>query len=119
MNRAFPSLIVGAVLTVMSNSTLGAIDISGCNFPAAPEIPDGATATGDAMIAASKAVKEFVATAEAELKCLDDAKAAVGEEMSQEDLDVYTQAYNGQVDLLNETANGFNEQVRVYKSREE
>jgi hypothetical protein len=119
MNRAFLSAIVAATLSLTANSALAALDIGACSFPETPVVPDGATATGDDMVAASKAIKEYVTSTEATLKCLDDAKAAAGEEVTEEELATYTDTYNGKVDLLNETANAFNEQVRLYKSREE
>ena len=119
MNRAFVSAILAAALAMAANATLAALDTSACSFPDAPTVPDGTTASNDDMVAASKAIKEFVTTSEAQLQCLDAAKAAAGEEITQEELDGYAETYNRQVDLLNEIANAFNEQVRVFKSREE
>ena len=89
--------------------------IGDCKPPAAPEIPDGASASTEQMIAGQARVKAFVVDGQAYLKCIDavaddkdratiDRNAAIGE-------------HNRMVGELERSAADFNDQLRSFKAR--
>jgi len=89
--------------------------IGACKAPTAPEVPDGANASTDQMIAAQTRMKAFVAAGQAYLKCIDaiaddrdrttiDRNAAIGE-------------HNRMVGELERSAADFNDQLRSFKAR--
>ena len=95
-----------------------------CIYPRPPEnLPDGATATYEEMVAAQTAVKQFDADIAAYNTCLamelqallasgaiDDARRAELEAMQ-------VKKNNAAVDEAQVVADRFNEQLRVYKER--
>jgi cyclophilin family peptidyl-prolyl cis-trans isomerase len=89
--------------------------IGDCKPPAAPEIPDGASASTEQMIAGQARVKAFVVDGQGYLKCIDavaddkdratiDRNAAIGE-------------HNRMVGELERSAADFNDQLRSFKAR--
>ena len=89
--------------------------IGDCKAPAAPEIPDGASASTEQMLAGQKSVKAFVVDGQAYIKCVDaiaddkdrattDRNAAIGE-------------HNRMVGELERSAADFNDQLRAFKAR--
>ena len=89
--------------------------IGDCKPPAAPEIPDGGSASTEQMIAGQRRMKAFVADGQAYLKCIDavaddkdratiDRNAAIGE-------------HNRMVGELERSAADFNDQLRSFKAR--
>lgn len=102
-----------------------------CTYPKEPDnIPDGATATLEQMIAAQKAVKAFDEQINAYTACLklenDAAMAKVDagsddpkkkEEMKKELERVQIQKHNAAVEADEALAARFNEQVKAFKAR--
>jgi peptidyl-prolyl cis-trans isomerase A (cyclophilin A) len=89
--------------------------IGECAAPTAPEIPDGASASTEQMVAGQTRVKAFVRDGQAYIKCLDavaddkdratiDRNAAIGE-------------HNRMVGELERSAADFNDQLRAFKAR--
>jgi len=89
--------------------------IGTCKPPMAPEVPDGASASTDQMVAAQTRMNAFVADGQAYLKCIDaiaddrdrttiDRNAAIGE-------------HNRMVGELERSAADFNDQLRAFKTR--
>ena len=115
-------VILSAVflLAGLAATTAGAT----CIYPRPPEnIPDGATATYEEMVAAQTAVRQFDADIAAYNACLamelqalldsggiDDARRAELEAMQ-------VKKNNAAVDEAQAVADRFNEQLRVYKER--
>ncbi|MEP1471322.1 MAG: hypothetical protein ABJK20_01820 [Halieaceae bacterium] len=98
-----------------------------CTSPDAPEIPDGATAAMEDMLAGQKSVKAFQEANLAYMKCLEEGYTAAEETVknSTEEADVtaaqdaYTQgidAYNDAVSKEEEVAGQFNVEIREYKA---
>jgi hypothetical protein len=97
-----------------------------CPYPAAPDkIPDGATATLDEMLAGqktintyNKAVNEYVACID---KQLDDDIAKQGDKLKPQQKTemqrVEAQKHNAAIDQLQSIADRFNEQIKVFKAR--
>ncbi|RMF10094.1 MAG: hypothetical protein D6763_06405 [Alphaproteobacteria bacterium] len=107
--------------------SLGAALAEDCVAPgASPEIPDGATATTEEMIAGSQAVRTFQADTEAYLDCLTakDAELEAIQPAGEEGKAIAAKRqalienHNAAVDELNRVANAFNQAVRDYKARQ-
>ncbi|MFO7276249.1 MAG: hypothetical protein DIU56_004360 [Pseudomonadota bacterium] len=97
-----------------------------CTYPKAPDrIPDGSTATREEMLAAQKAVKAYNEEMNTYLECLkseyEDMLAREGANLTEErkqDLErMQVQRHNAAIDELQSVADRFNEQVRVFKAR--
>jgi len=95
-----------------------------CIYPRPPEnIPDGATATYEQMVAAQTAVKQFDADIAAYNSCLSmelQALLASGEvdDVRRAELEaMQVKKNNAAVDEAQAVADRFNEQLRVYKER--
>jgi hypothetical protein len=97
-----------------------------CPYPAGPKkVPDGNKATLDEMLDMKKAVKQYDDDTTSYLSCIqkehDAALAALGEKVTDKqkaDLDrIETDRHNAAVAQLQGVADKFNEQVRIYKAK--
>jgi len=95
-----------------------------CDYPPRIDVPMGATASKDDMIAGQKSVKTYMATMEEYLACIeaDEAQAVLGLGVVDEDTkrqreDMFNKKYNAAVEEMNLVAEEFNMQVRAYKDR--
>ena len=93
------------------------MDTSACIFPEVPEVPDGATASEEAMANASAAVRAYVGDTQAGLDCLSAVEESLGEEITDEQKAEIVTTYNANVDQMTLLVEGFNEQIRAYKAR--
>ena len=89
--------------------------IGDCKPPAAPEIPDGASASTEQMIAGQKRVKAFVADGQAYLICID--AVADNKDRATIDRNAAIAEHNRMVGELERTAADFNDQLRAFKAR--
>ena len=110
---------------------LGAIFLSGgahadCTYPPAPaKLPDGASATLEEMVAGQKTVKEYDKAVKEYVDCIDkevDDKIAKGgdklkPEQKADMQKVEAQKHNAAIDQLQSVADRFNEQVKVFKTK--
>jgi len=112
-----------ALITAMFSGTV----LAECKEPAvAVVVPDGATATKEAMIGAKKAIAELNATVSDYQGCLDaerDARiAAGGDKLTDADRTKIANEYvlraNTVVDKLQKLADKFNLEVRAYKAKQ-
>lgn len=101
-----------------------------CEAPETPEVPDGATASMDDMLAGQKAVKSFQTANVEYMKCLEgvftEAEATVknaGEDASEEDIAAAQKAYSDAVEAYNaavsneeSVAGQFNTEIREFKA---
>lgn len=99
-----------------------------CSRPStAPSIPDGSAASRDEMIAANKAIKDYVAATNAFIACVDaEESAAAAKEAAQPKADnakiakihaQYVPLHNAAVDDLQKIADQFNAAVRAFKAK--
>jgi hypothetical protein len=117
MNTLLKSLLASSLLLVAQSALA-------CDYPERPEIPDGATATKEQMLAASAAVKDYLAEVDTYLTCIEEAEAeavAAMEAPAPEELqrrgdmlDKRFAAANEEKALVGEM---FNQQVRAYNSK--
>lgn len=96
-----------------------------CDYPQRVDVPDGATASKDEMIAGQRGVKSYISAMETYLSCIEAEEASALLEMGEEaDEDtklqreeMFNKKYNAAVEEMNLVAEEFNVQVRAYKSR--
>ena len=117
--RILSGLALGLLLVGAANAE--------CTYPKEPaNTPDGATATQDQMVEGMKAVKEYNGAVTAYLSCLDQEMnarvEAAGPDAPAEQIEqikaIHTKRHNAAVEALEQHAARFNEQVKVYKARE-
>lgn len=118
MNR-FPIASCGIALVFAVQAAIA------CDYPERIQVPNGASATKEEMLAAQKTVKTYVADMEAYLDCiLEEEKAAraaiedLTPEVEQQREDMLTKKYNAAVDEMETVAARFNTEVQAYKSRD-
>jgi len=104
---------------------------SSCTYPRAPDsIPDGSTATKEQMIAAKNDVSRYNNEMNAYLDCvsheIDAAKPKDGAKLSKdekakadEQVKILTQKHDAAVDELQAVAGRFNEQLKIYKAKQQ
>ena len=97
-----------------------------CSYPPPPDhLPDGNTASLAEMVAGQKAVKDYDKAINAYMACIqlehDDAISKAGDKMTKEQKEdmerVQVQKHNAAVDQLQGIADRFNEQVRIFKAK--
>lgn len=98
--------------------------LAACNYPQKIDLPNGAQATQEEMIAGQKAVKQYMADMNEFLDCLEaetKGEAVDGEavEVTAEREQILSKRHNAAVDEMETVAASFNEAVRAYKARQE
>lgn len=95
-----------------------------CDYPHRADLPDGASASKDEMIAGQRGVKSYMAAMEEYLSCIEDAEQETvaasddsDEEAKQQRIAMFNKKYNAAVEEMNLVAEEFNIQVRAYKER--
>ncbi|TLY85973.1 MAG: hypothetical protein E6K35_10270 [Gammaproteobacteria bacterium] len=120
--KALFAIALTAALTV----ALTAPAYADCPYPAAPDkLPDGSSATLEEMVAGQKAVKAYDKAINDYVACIDrELDAAItkgGDQLKpQQKADmqhVEAQKHNAAIDQLQNIADRFNEQVKVFKAR--
>ena len=110
----------------LTAALMAATAYADCPYPPAPDkLPDGASATLEEMIAGQKAVKAYDKAINDYVACIDrelDAAIANGGDQlkPQQKADmqhVEAQKHNAAIDQLQNIADRFNEQVKVFKAR--
>ena len=110
----------------LSAALMASTAYADCPYPPAPDkLPDGASATLEEMIAGQKAVKAYDKAINDYVACIDrelDAAIANGGDQlkPQQKADmqkVEAQKHNAAIDQLQNVADRFNEQVKVFKAR--
>ena len=95
-----------------------------CDYPQRVDMPDGASATKDEMIAGQKGVKKYMANMDTYLACIEAEEAQavielgeIDEETSRQREEMFNKKYNAAVEEMNLVAEEFNIQVRTYKAK--
>lgn len=95
-----------------------------CDYPQRVDIPNGATATKDEMITGQRAVKDYMASMDEYLACIEqEEKDTLNTmtEISEEERTVRAEAlikkHNAAVEEMELVAARFNEEVRAYKAK--
>ena len=125
MRKVCFSIVCAAIIGLTSSAFAAE-----CTRGEAPSVPNGETASRDEMISANKAIKEYVATTNTYIDCVDAAEtAAVAKakaDMPADKPDVaklnaihaqYVTLHNSAVDAIQGVADQFNAAVRAYKAK--
>ena len=118
-----------ALLAITALAALAGPVYADCSYPPPPtKIPDGNSATKDEMISAQKAITQYNKDVNAYISCIklehEAAMTKLGDKPTPEqkaDMDraeqVEIQKNNAAVDQLQSIADRFNEQVRIFKAK--
>ncbi len=79
-------------------------------------IPDGKTATKDALLAAQAQVKTYMAAMNDYLACVDNEMTAKGDDAPAEYKSLMVSRHNSAVSEMESVASAFNDQVKAYKA---
>ncbi len=112
-----PRVVLGGLISVSVQAE--------CDRPWPVDVPDGKTADKEEMLQAQRAIKAYMAEADAYLMCLEEEEAAVqvdpnDEEALQEAMEaqaIRTRRHNAMVDEMHLIAERYNQTVRAYKNR--
>lgn len=111
--RKISTFLLGCTVTLGMATAKAA-----CTFPDEVNVPDGATASEQEMLAGRDAVQQYMATMNEYLSCLDEeSTAAAEEEETPEQKQMHVARHNAAVEQMETLAADFNEQLRAYKSR--
>ncbi|MGH8244304.1 MAG: hypothetical protein ACRETY_13270 [Steroidobacteraceae bacterium] len=112
-------------LALIALAAAGAAEAT-CIYPRAPErVPDGSTATFEEMATAQKAVQQFNEDINAYNSCLDlemaslEKSGAYDENRLTELRAMQAKKNNAAVDEVQALADRFNEQLRIFKARDQ
>ena len=81
-----------------------------------PELPDGGTATLEEMLEAQAEVRAFMARSEDSIDCLEDARDE--RNLTPDQRSLLLRAHNDTVDVMEEIAGTFNDQIAIFRERE-
>ena len=84
-----------------------------CSEPSDVQLPDGASASTDEMVAGQQAVKKYIADGEAFLSCMEKEEKANADSLTDEAKKANVERYNVVVDKMQVLAQNFNEQVCI------
>lgn len=86
-----------------------------CDYPALVQVPDGASATIDQMVAAQESVKTYMADMDAYLTCVNEELAAAGDDAPEEFKSIMVSRHNAAVTEMEAVAASFNEQIAAFR----
>lgn len=96
-----------------------------CNYPAPPkDLPDGATATKDEMLAGVKTISAYQEKMTEYLACIEADEIIAMQSLDDDDEDgkkqgkiMFDKKYNAAVESQTSTVEKFNAEIRAYKAR--
>lgn len=120
--RVFLPFLAAALISFVATAQEAAESASGevmqkCKYPTRPEIPNGRNATEDEMMGAQKWLKDYLASGDGYLACLDQISQGWGKTATEEQKAVIVIFHNRMVDEMQATADLFNQSVRAFKGK--
>ncbi len=111
-------------LTLISLSLLSATALGNCEYPPRIDIPNGAEASKEDMLAGQKAIKSYMDTMNTYLDCIEEETASAktddeSDEITKEREALLSKRHNAAIDEMERIAAEFNVQVRAYKEQTE
>lgn len=96
-----------------------------CDYPAKPDdLPDGATATKEEMLAGVKSINAYQKAMETYLACIEADEVVAAQALDADDeegktrrQELFNQKYNAAVEEQTMAVEEFNAQIRAYKAR--
>jgi hypothetical protein len=108
---------ISAACLTLATSLLSLNAFAACENPSMVlELPDGASASLDEMVAAQAAVKTYMGEMETYLACLNGDIEATGDDAASEFKTLMVTRYNTAVVELETVAAAFNQQLQAYRS---
>ena len=104
------------VLSLVASLFISAGVRAECSEPQDVAMPDGETASTEEMVAGQKAVKQYVADGQAFLDCMTELETKTADTASEEEKKNNVVRYNTVVDKMQAAAEGFNAQIKAYKT---
>jgi hypothetical protein len=105
------------VLAFAGGGHAAEMELSGCEFPDAPIVPDGATASEAELGEVGAKVHEFVANGQSALECLLEVETSMGADITKDQRATIIATHDAGVDRLKAVAQRYNEEVRAYRER--
>jgi len=106
----------GAENIIAAPSAELAVLAAACLIDPPPTLPDGATASLEEMLEAQAGVRSFLAQSEDSIDCLDERSRSRG--INDDQRALLIRAHNDTVDVMEEVAGTFNEQIAIFRERE-
>lgn len=101
---------------VLLLSSLTALTVAAeCKKPPLPQIPDGAQASEDRMLAVQSEVADFIAEGRQYLNCIKNEEAALATNASDDERRSIVNRYNAMIDNMKTTSTRFNKAVNDYQ----
>lgn len=95
-----------------------------CDYPQRANVPNGTNATKEEMVAGQRGIKDYLASMDEYLACIEAAEQETvagidepDEDAKQQRIEMFNKKYNAAVEEMNLVAEEFNLQVRAYKDR--
>ena len=108
--KALTSCLVAAVAMGFASASVA------CEQPTAVAVPDGKTATREAMLAGQAQIRTYQAAMDEFLACIDAELAAEGEQAPDEFKSLMVSRHNAAVAEMEGVAAAFNEQLRAFRA---
>lgn len=112
MNKLFVKLAIAGTAALLL-----AAPAMACNYPVAPDVPNGELADQNQMLDAQSSVRAYLAAAEAYLECLESARTESGEPLPPRQAEINVARYNAMVEEMHRVSDEYNIAVRIFKSR--
>ena len=95
-------------------------EVADCGFPptVSPNIPDGAKASREEIMAAAKTVKDYGKAINAFLDCQEEGKKEMFMVLSRAQQKRWAEDFNALADRLTEVETSLNTQIRVFNARD-
>lgn len=87
-----------------------------CDYPALVEVPDGASATIEQMVAAQASVKTYMAEMDTYLNCVNGELEAAGDDAPEEFKTIMIERHNAAVTEMEAVAASFNEEIAAFRA---
>jgi hypothetical protein len=109
--------IIAVVLLAVTLGTPAADVAPACSRPERPRIPDGSTATAEALLQARSALEQYLAAGDRYLVCLREFEERLGAAISDVDGSEIVMRYNAVVDDMYLAGDEFNVALRRFKEQ--
>jgi hypothetical protein len=86
-----------------------------CDYPPLVLIPDGATSTMDDLLAAQGSIREYMATMDEYLDCINNELTAAGDNAPTEYKTIILSRHNAAISEMETVAADFNVEVQAYR----
>ena len=113
---------ISKLMVTIAISMISAVAFAACDYPKRIDIPNGAEATKEEMIAGQRAIKTYMDAMNTYLDCIESETEAAkspdeSPEITAERKALLSKRHNAAIDEMETVAAEFNAQVRAYKAK--